>query len=117
MGELCGRPVCDAKDGMLTSERLLKFDIISDTCWVANAKRSAGCQNRVRTIIASVVKGLQAAHNTGIAKRGVIMHRDIKLANVVWSEDEKICKMIDFGLAKELDESRKTDTMLGTAGM
>ena len=46
-----------------------------------------------------LVRGLAAAHRNGV------LHRDIKPANVMLAEDDTV-KLLDFGLAKLLDDAR-----------
>ena len=57
-----------------------------------------------------VAKGLQAAHEKGI------VHRDVKPANVLVSQDGQ-ATIMDFGLARLTEASRltKTDTAMGPA--
>jgi len=56
-----------------------------------------------------VLKALSYAHGKGI------VHRDIKPANLLWAKTEKQVKITDFGLARVIEEGRKTHTqMAGT---
>ena len=60
-------------------------------------------------LIGQVMRALSYAHGRGI------VHRDIKPANLLWSKNEKLVKITDFGLARALEEGRKTHTqMAGT---
>ncbi|NOY86920.1 MAG: protein kinase [Deltaproteobacteria bacterium] len=60
-------------------------------------------------IAGQVLRALAYAHSKGI------VHRDIKPANLLWSRDEKLVKITDFGLARAIAEGRKTHTqMAGT---
>ncbi len=60
-------------------------------------------------LIGQVMRALSYAHSRGI------VHRDIKPANLLWSKDEKLVKITDFGLARAIEEGRKTHTqMAGT---
>ena len=53
-----------------------------------------------------IAAGLQYAHE----KR--IVHRDVKTANLFWTRD-KLLKVMDFGLARMLEEVRKSTTVIG----
>lgn len=53
-----------------------------------------------------VSEGLHYAHNMGI------VHRDIKTANLFFTTD-KVVKIMDFGLAKMMEEVRRGTTVLG----
>lgn len=53
-----------------------------------------------------VAEGLQYAHTQGI------VHRDIKTANLFFTTD-KVVKIMDFGLAKMMEEVRRGTTVLG----
>lgn len=53
-----------------------------------------------------VADGLQYAHSQGI------VHRDVKTANLFFTTD-KVVKIMDFGLAKMMEEVRRGTTVLG----
>jgi serine/threonine protein kinase len=53
------------------------------------------------------LKGLQYLHLQGV------IHRDIKGANIL-STKEGLIKLADFGVATKLNESRKSDSVVGT---
>ncbi len=57
-------------------------------------------------IAGQVCKGLAYAHKMRI------VHRDIKPANIMWTQ-EKVVKIMDFGLAKVLKEVMKDQTIVG----
>ncbi len=60
-------------------------------------------------LAAQVFKALAYAHEKGI------VHRDIKPANLLWAKSDKQVKITDFGLARVIEEGRKTHTqMAGT---
>jgi tetratricopeptide (TPR) repeat protein len=56
--------------------------------------------------------GMQVCAGLDYAHRQRIVHRDIKPANLFFTTD-KIVKIMDFGLAKTIEEVRKTSTMIG----
>jgi serine/threonine-protein kinase len=53
-----------------------------------------------------IAKGLQYAHEQRI------VHRDIKTANLFFTRDQ-IVKIMDFGIAKSLEEVRRSATIVG----
>jgi len=57
--------------------------------------------------IGQVLLGLNYLHNQGV------IHRDIKGANIL-STKEGLVKLADFGVATKLNESRKSDSVVGT---
>ncbi|MGE0708508.1 MAG: tetratricopeptide repeat protein [Planctomycetota bacterium] len=65
-------------------------------------------------LVRDLAAGLAAAHDAGI------LHRDVKPANVLLRAVDGSALLTDFGLARELEDSRaqltKTGVMLGTPG-
>ena len=53
-----------------------------------------------------VCAGLQYAHNKGV------IHRDIKTANLFLTNDKTV-KIMDFGLAKMMEQVRRESTVIG----
>jgi len=56
-------------------------------------------------VLAQMCEALEYAHAKGI------VHRDIKTANTMWTRDKK-AKIMDFGLAKAIEEVRNRTTMV-----
>ena len=65
-------------------------------------------QVQIKHIIAKVLLALQHLHQKNIC------HRDLTLSNVLVCNDIKIVKIIDFGVAKEVNKS--TNAMVSPAG-
>ena len=91
-----------------------EFFIIMEMVEGESLKELLGKQGKfpVKTALvltAQVLKALAYAHSKGI------VHRDIKPANLLWAKAEKQVKITDFGLARVIEEGRKTHTqMAGT---
>ena len=66
--------------------------------------------NSALTIILKVCQGLKEAHHKGI------IHRDLKPDNIFLISEGDIVKLIDFGIAKKIDEESKKQTQLTVAG-
>jgi serine/threonine protein kinase len=58
-----------------------------------------------KPIIKDMAEALAHAHQEGIA------HLDFKPANVFYDPDEKIAKVIDFGIARPLEQSERDETL------
>jgi serine/threonine-protein kinase len=67
--------------------------------------RGAIAPGGVVNVLAQMCEGLAYAHEKQI------VHRDVKTANTMWTRDRK-AKIMDFGLARALEELRKETTMV-----
>jgi tetratricopeptide (TPR) repeat protein len=56
--------------------------------------------------------GIQIANGLQYAHERRIVHRDIKTANLFFTRD-RVVKIMDFGLAKTIEEVRRSSTMIG----
>jgi tetratricopeptide (TPR) repeat protein len=56
-------------------------------------------------VLVQIIEALAYAHE----KR--VVHRDIKPANIMWTQDKKV-KLMDFGLAKVLEDARNHTTVV-----
>lgn len=64
----------------------------------------------VLKIAIKVCQGLKEAHNKGI------IHRDLKPDNIFLISEGEVVKVIDFGIAKKIDEESQQHTQLTVAG-
>jgi serine/threonine protein kinase len=70
-------------------------------------------QARGRLLALDVVRlGLQVCSGLSYAHTHKIIHRDIKSSNLFLTE-ERVVKIMDFGLAKMLEEVRRSTTVIG----
>jgi serine/threonine protein kinase len=60
---------------------------------------------RAATILGSVCSGIEAAHREGV------LHRDLKPENILLPGGEVEAKVLDFGVAKVIDDARETQVM------
>ena len=69
-------------------------------------------ENRVKTITKQIAEGLIYLHNYGI------MHRDLKLENIMMSDtsDTATIKLVDFGLSKFVGPNGTSSETYGTIG-
>jgi len=69
-------------------------------------------ENRVREISYQLALGVKYLHSYGI------VHRDLKLENVMMSDttEQSLPKLVDFGLAKMIGPKEKADEPFGTLG-
>jgi serine/threonine protein kinase len=69
-------------------------------------------EERVREIALELLKGVKYLHSYGI------VHRDLKLENVMMSDDSEsaIPKLVDFGLAKIIGPYEMANEPFGTLG-
>lgn len=65
---------------------------------------------RARSIIVKLAEALRYLHQLGI------VHRDLKLENVMMAEHSDSPKLIDFGLARVLAPQEKCEEPFGTLG-
>jgi len=70
-------------------------------------------KKRGRLSVADTLRlGIQVAAGLQYAKEQRIVHRDIKTGNLFFTKDRTV-KIMDFGLAKTIEEVRKSSTMIG----
>jgi len=69
-------------------------------------------EDRARHLAIQIAEAIQYLHSYGI------VHRDIKLENVMMSDstEKSVPKLVDFGLAKIIGPSEKTTEPFGTLG-
>jgi serine/threonine protein kinase len=69
-------------------------------------------EQRVKELALQIAEAINYLHNYGI------VHRDIKLENIMMSDEsnESVAKLADFGLSKIMGLSEKADEPFGTLG-
>lgn len=70
-------------------------------------KRGHVEEQLVAVYTSQILEGLRYLHEQGV------IHRDIKGANIL-STKEGVVKLADFGVATRLNDSRKSDSVVGT---
>ena len=80
---------------------------------LAGLPLNAVLHNRGRLKVRDVARvGVQVATGLHYAHEQGIIHRDIKTANLFFTSD-KVVKIMDFGLAKMVEEVRRGTTVMG----
>mmetsp|Transcript_2496 Transcript_2496/g.5941 ORF Transcript_2496/g.5941 Transcript_2496/m.5941 type:complete len:507 (+) Transcript_2496:61-1581(+) len=64
-------------------------------------------ENQIRAVIAQSTQGLNYLHKKGI------IHRDIKSANILLTEEGEV-RMADFGVSAQLENGQRARTTIGT---
>ena len=83
--------------------RLLALELIEGSDLAVRLEQGPLPVEQTLDIARQIASALEVAHEQGI------VHRDLKPANVTLTQDGK-AKVLDFGLAKALDEGRSGDT-------
>lgn len=106
--------ICDVTDfGQLPDGRVFFVMEYLDGPSLGRVLRSGGAlsPSRALPILRQIAKGLQAAHQKGI------VHLDLKPDNVVLLNRDRradLIKLVDFGVARLLGDSRRDDQVAGT---
>src|SRR5262249_46879051 len=83
------------------------MELIRGSTLLGELRRTGVVQlRRVVQLITPICSALNVAHRQGI------IHRDLKLANIVinhMDDDTEVVKLIDFGIAKKYSKDPKTD--------
>lgn len=93
--------------GMANGQYFITMEMLQGTPLDAVAKKHGALPP-----MAVAQLGIQIATGLHFAHRNKIIHRDIKPANLFLTK-EKIVKIMDFGLAKMVEEARKGATVIG----
>ncbi|MDA1580525.1 protein kinase domain-containing protein [Bacillus cereus group sp. TH228LC] len=78
----------------------VKGDSLDQFEYLINVKQEKEDIERALNIIFQIIEGLLFAHKNGI------VHRDIKLNNIMYDEENGVIKIIDFGLSKPTEVNR-----------
>jgi len=89
--------------GRINSKPYIRMELI-DGCNLNDLHEQEGNMefNRSLTVILDILAGLKNAHDRGV------IHRDLRPSNVMFSKNEKIFKIIDFGVSAFLDTENHT---------
>jgi len=92
--------------GEQSGQYYIAMELVDGTTLKEIVKRKGVIKPRgVLHVLAQMCEALEFAHAKGI------VHRDIKSANTMWTRDKK-AKIMDFGLAKAIEEVRNHTTMV-----
>jgi len=92
--------------GEQSGQYYIAMELVDGTTLKEIVKRKGIIKPRgVLHVLAQMCEALEFAHAKGI------VHRDIKSANTMWTRDKK-AKIMDFGLAKAIEEVRNHTTMV-----
>jgi len=92
--------------GEQNGQYYIAMELVDGTTLKEIVKRKGIIKPRgVLHVLAQMCEALEFAHAKGI------VHRDIKSANTMWARDKK-AKIMDFGLAKAIEEVRNHTTMV-----
>eukprot|EP00186_Timspurckia_oligopyrenoides_P003218 CAMPEP_0182447926 /NCGR_PEP_ID=MMETSP1172-20130603/21736_1 /TAXON_ID=708627 /ORGANISM="Timspurckia oligopyrenoides, Strain CCMP3278" /LENGTH=349 /DNA_ID=CAMNT_0024644575 /DNA_START=389 /DNA_END=1438 /DNA_ORIENTATION=+ len=95
--------VCFDKNQIALVFERMHFSLL-DVIQSANAKREYLAESNIRTWIYQILGALAFMHEHGI------VHRDIKPENILLNETKTICKLGDFGLARDIPTKARPGT-------
>lgn len=105
LAQLKNEHIAQVYDAGTTSEGCIYFtmELVEGETLSAYVSRYALSVDEITALIMQVCDGLQYAHQKGI------LHRDIKPSNILVSTEGAlpVCKIIDFGIAKEVQGDRE----------